>query len=137
MRRPGNQEKTLERIRAWRAICPDLTIRGPNQILLAIDAKYKRTEGSGQAKHPDLYQVISYATALGLVGQKSTSIQAVVVYPASERCAELEGKLSVITSKERSSQLTLRVLWLDLDCDDPVGEAEKRITALMREIPKT
>ncbi len=27
MRRPGNQEKTLDRIRAWRAICPDLTIR--------------------------------------------------------------------------------------------------------------
>ncbi len=27
MRRPGNQEKTLERIRAWRSICPDLTIR--------------------------------------------------------------------------------------------------------------
>ena len=27
MRRPADQEKTLERIRAWRAICPDLTIR--------------------------------------------------------------------------------------------------------------
>jgi ribosomal protein S12 methylthiotransferase len=27
MRRPGDQEKMLERIRAWRAICPDLTIR--------------------------------------------------------------------------------------------------------------
>jgi ribosomal protein S12 methylthiotransferase len=27
MRRPAGQEKTLERIRAWRAICPDLTIR--------------------------------------------------------------------------------------------------------------
>jgi ribosomal protein S12 methylthiotransferase len=27
MRRPGNQEKSLERIRTWRAICPDLTIR--------------------------------------------------------------------------------------------------------------
>ena len=27
MRRPGNQEKTLERIRAWRETCPDLTIR--------------------------------------------------------------------------------------------------------------
>jgi len=27
MRRPGNQEQTLERIRAWRTICPDLTIR--------------------------------------------------------------------------------------------------------------
>jgi ribosomal protein S12 methylthiotransferase len=27
MRRPGNQEKTLERIRRWRAICPELTIR--------------------------------------------------------------------------------------------------------------
>lgn len=27
MKRPGNQEKTLERIKAWREICPDLTIR--------------------------------------------------------------------------------------------------------------
>jgi ribosomal protein S12 methylthiotransferase len=27
MRRPGNQAKTLERIRAWRSICPDLTLR--------------------------------------------------------------------------------------------------------------
>jgi ribosomal protein S12 methylthiotransferase len=27
MRRPAAQEKTLERIRAWRTICPDLTIR--------------------------------------------------------------------------------------------------------------
>lgn len=27
MRRPGNQEKVLERIKAWRAICPNLTIR--------------------------------------------------------------------------------------------------------------
>jgi ribosomal protein S12 methylthiotransferase len=27
MRRPGNQEKTLERIRRWREICPDITLR--------------------------------------------------------------------------------------------------------------
>jgi ribosomal protein S12 methylthiotransferase len=27
MKRPGNQEKTLERIRRWRDICPDLVIR--------------------------------------------------------------------------------------------------------------
>jgi ribosomal protein S12 methylthiotransferase len=27
MRRPGDQQKTLERIRAWRAICPEITIR--------------------------------------------------------------------------------------------------------------
>ncbi len=27
MKRPGNQEKTLERIKAWRQICPDLVIR--------------------------------------------------------------------------------------------------------------
>ncbi len=27
MRRPANQEKTLERIAAWRAVCPDLIIR--------------------------------------------------------------------------------------------------------------
>jgi len=27
MKRPGNQEKTLERIKAWREVCPDLAIR--------------------------------------------------------------------------------------------------------------
>ncbi|NIK46453.1 ribosomal protein S12 methylthiotransferase [Variibacter gotjawalensis] len=27
MRRPGNQEKTLERVKSWREICPDLTLR--------------------------------------------------------------------------------------------------------------
>jgi ribosomal protein S12 methylthiotransferase len=27
MKRPGNVEKTLDRIHAWRAICPDLTLR--------------------------------------------------------------------------------------------------------------
>ena len=27
MRRPGRQEKTLDRIRSWRTICPDLAIR--------------------------------------------------------------------------------------------------------------
>src|SRR3712207_5372048 len=27
MRRPAHQEKTLDRIRKWRAICPDLAIR--------------------------------------------------------------------------------------------------------------
>ncbi len=27
MKRPGNQDKTLDRIKAWRAICPDLTLR--------------------------------------------------------------------------------------------------------------
>ena len=27
MRRPGNQEKTLERIKAWRTICPEIAIR--------------------------------------------------------------------------------------------------------------
>jgi len=27
MKRPGNQEKTLDRIKAWREICPDLVIR--------------------------------------------------------------------------------------------------------------
>jgi ribosomal protein S12 methylthiotransferase len=27
MRRPGNQDKVLERIRAWRTVCPDITLR--------------------------------------------------------------------------------------------------------------
>ena len=90
---------------------------------MAVDAKYKRTGGAGQANHPDLYQVISYSTALGLVGQESTSAQGVLVYPVSEHSAELDGCLRVITNKQRSSDLTIRVIWLDLGCEDPVRDA--------------
>ncbi len=46
MRRPGNQERTLERIRAWRKICPDLTIRstfivGDGRLLIARQKVHK------------------------------------------------------------------------------------------------
>lgn len=27
MKRPGNQEKTLDRVKSWRTVCPDLTLR--------------------------------------------------------------------------------------------------------------
>jgi 5-methylcytosine-specific restriction enzyme subunit McrC len=49
-------------------INPDLTLEGPNNSIVAADAKYKRTKRTA-AKHPDLYQVIAYCVALGLIGQ--------------------------------------------------------------------
>ena len=32
MRRPAHQEKTLERIKHWREICPGMAVRSPLEI---------------------------------------------------------------------------------------------------------
>jgi 5-methylcytosine-specific restriction endonuclease McrBC regulatory subunit McrC len=99
-----------------------------------VDAKYKRTKGPDKAKHPDLYQVISYCVSLGLIGQASSAAQGVLVYPASERGPELEGLLRVVTSKGPSSDLSIRVMWLDLDSQDLIGEARQAFTRILQEI---
>jgi len=85
-------------------IVPDVTLEGPNRSMVAVDAKYKRTKGQEKAMHPDLYEVISYCTALGLIGQASTQVQGIIVYPAAESSAELNGLLRVITSKRPSAR---------------------------------
>jgi 5-methylcytosine-specific restriction enzyme subunit McrC len=113
---------------------PDLTLEGPSAAMVAVDAKYKRTEGQGKAKHPDLYQLISYCVAMGLIGQASTPVQGILVYPAAERSAELEGLLRVITSKRPSSELSIRIIWLDLDSQDLVGDAKQTFTRILQEI---
>jgi len=115
-------------------IVPDLTLEGPSGSIMAVDAKYKRTEAPGQAKHPDLYQVISYCVALGLIAQTATPVQGILVYPRVERSPELEGILRIITNKRPSSELSIRVIWLNLDCQDPVGDAEKTFTRVLEQM---
>ena len=102
--------------------------------MVAVDAKHKRTEGQGKAKHPDLYQMISYCATLGLIGQASTPVQGILVYPVAESSAELEGLVKVITTKTPSSELSIRVIWLDLDCQDLVGDAERTFTRVLEEM---
>ena len=113
---------------------PDLTLEGPSRALVAVDAKYKRTKGQEKAMHPDLYEVISYCTALGLIGQASTQVQGIIVYPAAESSAELNGLLRVITSKRPSRELSIRVIWLDLDSQDLVRDAKQTFTRILQEI---
>jgi 5-methylcytosine-specific restriction enzyme subunit McrC len=115
-------------------VCPDVTLRGPDESNVVVDAKYKRTAGSENAKHPDLYQVISYCVALGLIGQETTPVQGLLVYPVAERSGELENILRIITSKMPSSQMSIRVIWLDLNCENPVGEAEQKFVKVLREV---
>jgi 5-methylcytosine-specific restriction endonuclease McrBC regulatory subunit McrC len=103
-------------------INPDLTLEGPNRSMVAVDAKYKRTIGDGKAKHPDLYQIIAYCTALGLVSQQETPVQGILVYPVSESSYELADTLRVITTKKPSSELSIRTVWLDLHAEDVVGD---------------
>jgi 5-methylcytosine-specific restriction enzyme subunit McrC len=113
-------------------IVPDLTLEGPNRSMVAVDAKYKRTKGQEKAKHPDLYQVISYCLALGSIGQASTPVQGILVYPAGEISAELNGLLRVITSKSPSSELSIQVIWLDLDSQDVVQNAKQTFTRILQ-----
>jgi 5-methylcytosine-specific restriction enzyme subunit McrC len=116
-------------------VVPDLTLEGPNRSMAAVDAKYKRTVGQEPAKHPDLYQVISYCTALGLVGPASTPAQGILVYPAAENSSpELRGLLKVITNKRPSSELSIRVIWLDLDSHDVVEDASQKFTTILQEM---
>jgi 5-methylcytosine-specific restriction enzyme subunit McrC len=113
---------------------PDLTLIGPNESSVVVDAKYKRTAGSEAAKHPDLYQVISYSVALGLIGQETTPVQGILVYPLAERSEELENILRIVTSKRLLSQMAICAVWLDLDGEDPVAEAERKFVKVLREM---
>jgi len=98
------------------SIIPDLVLRGPDDAIVIVDAKYKRTKEQGRAKHPDLYQIITYCcTAFELVGQERNQTQGILVYPKSELTDELEGQLRIITRKGPSSELTVKVIWLDLN----------------------
>jgi ribosomal protein S12 methylthiotransferase len=47
MRRPGNQEKTLERIRVWRTIQPDLTIR--STFIVGCSTGWRRPSSTASA----------------------------------------------------------------------------------------
>jgi 5-methylcytosine-specific restriction enzyme subunit McrC len=114
---------------------PDLTLQGPGDSVMVADAKYKRTEGEGKAKNPDLYQMISYCTTLGLIGQNSTSVHGVLVYPQSERDAPLgEPPLKIITNKARGSELSIQTLWLDLDCPQPIPDAIEKCVQILEQI---
>jgi 5-methylcytosine-specific restriction endonuclease McrBC regulatory subunit McrC len=76
-------------------IHPDVLIRGRSFVTVG-DAKYKVTKDDA-GRHPDLYQVVAYSTALGLL-EATHRPQALLIYPATERTPELEGELHILTS---------------------------------------
>ena len=47
---------------------PDLSWWNGENCLFVGDAKYKRTSGDSGARHPDIYQMLAYITALNLSG---------------------------------------------------------------------
>jgi len=115
-------------------IHPDLLIRGQSFVTVG-DAKYKITKDS-VGRHPDLYQVVAYSTALGLI-EASHRPQALLIYPASERTPELVGDLSVLTSVRGDSQLTVRALWIDLSGERVFDAAVRAAGALLDEVSQT
>ncbi|MGI8423061.1 MAG: McrC family protein [Chloroflexota bacterium] len=138
---PGHTLDTERRVR----IVPDIILRGGLGRTCVVDAKYKRNDGSTGAKHPDLYQLIAYCGALGLIrrGGAPTTISAtertlaMLIYPSSERSQELEEELDVVTSPNGGSGLSVRIMWLDLDRRDIAAHAERRCAAFLRELTTT
>jgi 5-methylcytosine-specific restriction endonuclease McrBC regulatory subunit McrC len=116
------------------SIIPDLILRGPDDANVVVDTKYKRTKEQGRAQHPDLYQIIAYCTALGLVGPERNQAQGILVYPRSEWTDELEGELPIITRKGPSSELTVKVIWLDLDAENLVKETHDRFLKVLEDL---
>jgi 5-methylcytosine-specific restriction enzyme subunit McrC len=114
------------------SIIPDITLRTPNGIMLIVDAKYKRTQGQGRAPHPDLYQIITYCTALELVGAESNQARGILVYPKSEWTDELEGVLRIVTGKGPLSKLTVKMIWLDLDSEHVVEETHDKFLKVLQ-----
>jgi 5-methylcytosine-specific restriction enzyme subunit McrC len=112
-------------------IHPDLVIRGRSFIAVG-DAKYKITRDQ-QGRHPDLYQVVAYATAFGLINAANRP-QAFLVYPATERTAELEGDLHILTSTEGKSALTIRTLWFDLAGENVFDKAVALASSVLSDI---
>lgn len=111
-------------------IQPDVILRA-RSAQVAIDAKYKVTKI--EAKHPDLYQLVTYCMALGLVGQGISVPEGILVYPASERqnAQELDKELNIITAKGPTSQLRISAIWLDLNSADLLNETEDRLLGIV------
>jgi len=114
------------------SIIPDLILRGSDDTNVVVDAKYKRTKGQGRAPHPDLYQIIAYCTALELVGPGRNRAQGILVYPKSEWTGEVEDELHIITGKGRSSELTVKVIWLNLDSGNVVEETHDKFLQVLK-----
>ncbi len=121
--------------RIW--IEPDLILSTSDERTIVLDAKYKRTQGIYRAKHPDLYQMISYCTAMGLVGPHENRVQGILVYPLSERTDELEGELDIITQRGPESELKIQVLWIDLDSENVIAETEQRFVRILHNLCST
>ena len=75
MRRPANQEKTLERIQRWREICPDLAIRStfivgfPGETEEDFDYPARLAEGSpARPRRRFQYEPVEGAPANDLAG---------------------------------------------------------------------
>jgi 5-methylcytosine-specific restriction enzyme subunit McrC len=80
-------------------IKPDLVFKWHGLPSLPADCKYKRLN-EGQFKHHDLYQMLSYCTALDLT-------RGALVYPRHE--SELTGEVAI-----RNSDIEIRFLDVDL-----------------------
>lgn len=111
-------------------ILPDVLIRA-RSFLTVADAKYKLTQDA-TGKHPDLYQVIAYSTALGLI-EANHRPQALLIYPASERTTVFEGDLHVLTSAKGESRLSVRTLWLDLTSDNVIQNSISKADGVLSE----
>jgi 5-methylcytosine-specific restriction enzyme subunit McrC len=99
------------------SICPDVLARRGDQVVAVIDAKYKRIVGA--YKNHDLYQMVSYGTALGCSFTY-------LYYPATE--SEFQGSIFV-----KNSPIAIEIKCIDIESKRCVELAEASANDLLRQ----
>ncbi|MGE3799152.1 MAG: hypothetical protein AB7G88_15080, partial [Thermomicrobiales bacterium] len=87
------------------SIQPDIVLTSEHQPILVADCKYKRLD-DGQFRHHDLYQMVSYCTALDLA-------RGALIYPRHE---------STLTGEVGIRHSGIRIRFFDVDLGVPHGE---------------
>ena len=131
MRRPANQEKVLERLKRWRAICPDLTIRSsfivgfPGETEADFETLLDFIEEAGIDRAGVFkYENVEGAPSRALGGHLDQDD----IDERFERFNELQTELADARSQTLVGQ-TLDVLVDGWDAEDKVWEARTKADA--------
>ncbi len=131
MRRPANQEKVLERIRRWREICPDITIRSsfivgfPGETEEDFETLLDFIEDAGI----DRAGVFKYENVEGAPSRDlEDHIDQDVIDERFDRFNELQTELAHTRSQQLIGQM-LEVIVDDWDADERCWEARTKADA--------
>jgi len=98
-------------------IRPDVTVRDGAEVVVIVDAKYKKDEGG--PRNPDIYQVITYGTVL-------RCRDVILLYPQTELVSERD--IPII-----NSPILVKTHRIDISSREAVENAEALAKTVMKQ----